>query len=209
MVKKASCVLITVLFIVSTGFCKITATFKGLGGGGQGILVYHENDFGRDGLTGGFGLRGIVEFQLGNFGLLQYTPSLTFWFTHYDKKDFSINPGYYIEYDQREVQTALNLFDVKYMFNTSKSNFKPYAGISVLPCLLINRHHDKYYRKDKATDEIQVTHDEPETSPSIGFNAFGGIDFPIKDRVIPFIEVRFTATKEWAFKTIGGMTLWF
>ena len=75
--------------------------------------------------------------------------------------------------------------------------------------ILINKHHDKWQLKNSDGSNAGHPHDIPDTYPSIGFNVFGGVDFPIKDRVIPFIEVRFTATKEWAFKTIGGMTLWF
>ena len=80
MVKKASFVLIAVLFVVSTGFCRPNITFQGMGGGGHGTFaVISENHFARDDFTGGFGLRGIVELRLGNFGLVHYTPSLTFW----------------------------------------------------------------------------------------------------------------------------------
>lgn len=208
MIKKVSLTLIAILLVVSTGFCKGAFIFKGLGGGGQGALVYQDNGFPKDGLTGGFGLRGIVEFEFGRLGLFQYAPSLTFWLTHNDDLE-PAETGQSIQYDQREMQIAINIADVKYMFNTSKSFFKPFAGISVLPCILINKHHDKWQKKNNDGSDAGAPHDEPDTYPSIGFNVFGGVDFPIKDRVIPFIEVRFTATKEWSFKTIGGMTLWF
>ena len=211
MIKKVSLTLIAILLVVSTGFCKGAFIFKGLGGGGQGALVYQDNGFPKDGLTGGFGLRGIVEFELGRLGLLQYAPSLTFWLTHNDaREDDTTNPAVYYQFDQREMQVAINIGDLKYMFNTSKSFFKPYAGISLLPCILINKHHDKWEKIDRITGKrVGAPHDEPDTSPAIGFNVLGGVDFPIKDRVIPFIEVRFTATNEWSFKTIGGMALWF
>jgi hypothetical protein len=209
MVKKASYILIAVLFFVSIGFCRPNITFQGMGGGGHGTFaVISENHFARDDFTGGFGLRGIVELRLGNFGLVHYTPSLTFWLT---RREWTVypNPGYYTENDERETQIAINLFDVKYIFDTPKESFKPYAGISVLPCIIINRYHDKWVDKDANTNETLRSSDDPDTDPSIGFNAFGGVDFPIKDRIIPFIEVRFTATKEWAFKTHAGMLLWF
>ena len=208
MIKKVSLTLIAILLVVSNGFCKGAFIFKGLGGGGQGALVYQDNGFPKDGLTGGFGLRGIVEFEHGRLGLFQYAPSLTFWLTLNDNLE-PAETGQSIQYDQREMQIAINIADVKYMFNTSKSFFKPFAGISVLPCILINKHHDKWQKENSDGSNAGPEHDDPDTYPSIGFNVFGGVDFPIKDRVIPFIEVRFTATKEWAFKTIGGMTLWF
>ena len=208
MIKKVSLTLIAILLVVSTGFCKGAFIFKGLGGGGQGALVYQDNGFPKDGLTGGFGLRGIVEFEHGRLGLFQYAPSLTFWLTLNDNLE-PAETGQSIQYDQREMQIAINIADVKYMFNTSKSFFKPFAGISVLPCILINKHHDKWQKINSDGSDAGLPHDNPQTKLSVGFNAFGGVDFPIKDRVIPFIEVRFTATKEWAFKTIGGMTLWF
>jgi len=208
MFKKAFYTLVVVLLVVSTGLCKPNITFQGLGGGGQAsLVVVSENDFARDGLTAGFGLRGIVELKLGSFGLVHYTPSFTFWFTRREWKDEHL--GYYTENDERETQIALNLFDMKYIFNTSKESFKPYAGISVLPCILINRFHDMWVDKDDATNEELRSSDDPEIDPSIGFNAFAGVDFPLKERIIPFIEVRFTATKEWAFRTTGGMLLWF
>lgn len=209
MLKKASFTLIAVLLIVSTGFCKVNVTFKGMGGGGQATFaVISENNFARDGLTGGFGLRGIVELKLGNFGLVHYTPSLTFWFTHREWTVYP-NPGYYTENDERETQIAINLFDVKYIFNTPKESFKPYAGLSVLPCIIINRQHDKWVDKDANTNQELRSSDDPSTDPDIGFNVFGGVDFPIKERIIPFIEVRFTATQEWAFRTTAGLLLWF
>lgn len=208
MVKKASLSIGLILLIISTGVCKVKMTFKGLGGGGQGMVVYQDNDFPRDGLTGGIGLRGIVEFQFGTFGLLQYIPNLTFWFSRYDALRDTVS-GMKVQYDHREMQVAINLFDIKYMFNTSNSNFNPYAGISVLPSILINKHHDKYELQNSDGSNVVRDHDDPQTKPSIGFNVFGGADFPIKDRVIPFIEARFTATKEWAIKGIVGMCLWF
>lgn len=208
MLKKISITLSVVLLVISTGFCKEPILFKGLGGGGQLSLVVQYNDFPRDGVTGGFGLRGIIELELGRLGLVQYAPSFTFWLTLNDGKKDTTNEQY-IQYDQRELQVAFNIADVKYMFNTSKSFFKPYAGLSVLPCFLVNKHHDKGQLKNSDGSDAGSIHDDPQTKLAIGFNALGGVDFPIKDRVIPFIEVRFTATKEWSFKTIGGMTLWF
>lgn len=208
MTKKVLPTLIIVFLVISTGFCQKKVVFQGLGGGGQAALVVQYNDFPRDGITGGFGLRGIIEFKLGRLGVLQYAPSFTFWITLNDsKKDTTY--GQYIQYDQREMQIAFNVSDMKYMFNTPKSFIKPYAGLSILPCLLVNKHHDKGQLKNSDGTDAGTSHDDPQTKLAIGFNALGGVDFPIKDRIIPFIEVRFTATKEWSFKTIGGMTLWF
>lgn len=179
---------------ISSGFCQKPVSFSGLGAGGQvSLVVPEDNNYAGDGVAFGFGIQGMAEFSLGRFGTVQYLPSLTFWF---QSDDYYERPN--VKIDEREGQITLNFFDVKYLFPLTKIFIKPYTGISPLPCIIIN------------TTFYEINGDEDRDSDvDPCFNIFFGIDFPVNEVFVPYIEWRYTASDEWALRISGGLMFCF
>jgi hypothetical protein len=165
-------------------------TFNGLGVGGQLGFVLAEDD----GPAFGFGVNGMAEFDLGRFGRLQYAPTLTFWF----KSDEWRAPNNDLMEDQ-DGQVVLNFFDVKYLFPLQRYPINPYIGFSPFPCIVINI-DKQWVNKDLEWDRNDAV---------AGFNIFSGIDFPIKNKFVPYFEWRFMASREWAMRLTGGFVIRF
>jgi hypothetical protein len=192
MKKRMMLTLCAIFLLGSTGFCEFR--FDGLGAGGQLGLVVPERDyFGSDAPALGFGFHLLAKFSLGRFGSLQYIPSVTLWYKSDRWTEFSIR------YKELEGQVTINLFDVRYFPPTPDIPVKPYVGISALPCIVINT----YYQEIDGREYRSWRDGEP------GFNFFLGADFPIKNVVVPFVEWRMTASRKWAMRVTGGLTIWF
>ncbi len=180
-----------VLFSINTPVhAAFQISFEGLGAGGQASFVLTD----WEGPAFGFGVTGMAEFDLGKIGLLQYAPSINFWFK--SEKETLPNGDRMKHLDG---QIIMNFFDVRYIFPIKKESVKPYAGISVLPAIVVNIDTDKRngekFREDSWTNA--------------GFNSFVGIGFPINNKFVPYIEWRFTASNHWAMRASGGFVIRF
>ncbi len=196
--------LITLLISVSS-FCEVSFSFKGMGAGGQISLTVPEDR----GVAFGFGFRGMAEFSLDRFGSIQYHPSFTFWFKGDDRTVPSAT--FYHEYEERFGQVSLNLFDIKYLFPVPNKIFiKPYTGISILPCIVINTYSNEWKQIENTTHRVLSSgEDDTDSDADLGFNLFFGIDFPVSNRIVPFVEWRFTASHKWALRLSGGLMFCF
>ncbi len=188
--KKRLLLITAVLFAINTpAVYGSFLTFSGLGVGGQAGFVHTE----WEGPAFSFGLNGLADFDLGKFGHLHYAPSLTFWFKKYDSMLGNV------EIEDLYGQVVMNLFDVKYVFPLEKYFIKPYAGISLLPAVVFN----VYQKKEDGRK------DYGDTDAFAGFNVFAGIDFPIKNKFVPYIEWRFLLSRNWAMRLTGGFVIRF
>lgn len=190
--------IIIVLFLFSYSNSEINFLYNGIGAGGQMSFVVSDNSGG----AFGFGFHGIVEMSLGQIGIIQYNPSLCFWF---NSPEETINAS--LKYENKNRQTSLNLFDIKYLFPVPESIFiLPYAGGGL--CIIIDGWERITKATNTSTNQVTTTTTSGKDGHA-GFNFYGGVDFPINDYLIPFFEIRFTATSNWAFKLTGGATFRF
>jgi len=184
----ATAALACILFSTATHARVIT--FNGLGVGGQLGLVVPEYD----GPAFGFGINGMAEFDLGRFGRLQFIPTLTFWF---DSDEWRNGAG--VKFEDLNGQIVMNLFDTKYLFPLQRYPVNPYVGFSPFPCIVIN------INKRWIDNEEEWDYNDADA----GFNIFTGVDFPIKNKFVPYFEWRFMASHEWAMRVTGGFVIRF
>jgi hypothetical protein len=193
MKKRIGFIVLAILLLSLPGFCEFR--FDGLGAGGQlGLVVSERDNWGPDGPAFGFGFHALGKFAMGRFGDLQYIPSFTFWFRG---KRWTDNNN--IKHEEQQGQVTINLFDVRYFPPTADIPIKPYVGISILPCIVVNTYHVELNGADQWSDR----------EPDPGFNFFLGIDIPVNNTFVPYCEWRMTACNPWAMRVTGGFSICF
>lgn len=177
-------------------------TFNGGGAGAHVSLVLAEDWPGvLPAAAFGFGAQGNVEFKLGHVGSLQYYPSLQLWFRSDDDPT-----AYWDVRKTKDGMVAFNIMDFKYLFPLPEDLiFRPYAGFG--PTILIHTWGNEYIHHEDTTP-----YEKDENSDSdadAGFNLFAGVDFKVTPVLVPFMEVRFTASDKNVFRLTGGLTVSF
>jgi len=127
--------------------------------------------------SGALGIHMPFVFDLGQYGELQYIPGISFWYAEYDRWRDPDHWG-------THTQIGIDVFDVKYLPPFPSTIFiKPFIGLG--PAIKVNSWNgDSYYYKD------HYYWRRPGTYTNLGFNLFLGIDFPVTNRFVPFIEFR-------------------
>jgi hypothetical protein len=202
---KKECIkfLSLILFLSSAAFCEYEYRFNGFGFGGHTSLAF--TDYGP---TFEFGGHGFIGLSFGRAGKLQIIPSVCFWVKS-DKKNWDDINNRYIEEEYSYSQIALNLTDIKYTIPIPKDIFiQPYVGIGLL-CFVINVKTTDRTETDLSSGDVTIHPEQKDRGSNFCINLFAGTDFPVSERIVPFVEFRFTATPWQVFRIVGGISFCF
>lgn len=195
-------IIILVLVLSISTLCQYSFRYNGLGFGGHSGLAV--NDYGATVTLGG---HGFVELTFGRAGRLQIIPSIGFW-NKSEKSNYTDALNTLHEYRYKYRQVALNLTDIKYIIPIPKDIFiLPYAGLGLLS-IVVNVTRTKE-TETTIGGEITIHPEDRRSGSNLCLNFFAGLDFPVSDIVVPFAEIRFSATPWQVFRVLGGVSFCF